>query len=109
MPVSIDVPQLSISILHILKNQARPVFSQSTKAAPSFWVFVHLVGRALPGYEAPFPIQFRGTIWNDVAVPVLLDDSLRQNIAVQRTSVAELLLEVQAAVEAQMVVKGYLL
>ena len=72
-----QVERCAVGILHMLLGKATLEFPTSTQAHPSFQVTVLLIsnGALWPAAGNQFPFQMRWDIWENVAVPVLLDEA----------------------------------
>jgi len=75
----IDLRRLAVGILYINLGRAAPEFPTTSKAHPSYKVFVNLTpsgagGRDAYGYLFPFFVRF--DIWENVVVPLFEDGSV---------------------------------
>ena len=77
MPATDDqldyVRGLAIGLIHVQLGNADPEWPTSSKAHPSFWVWVVLTskGPLWPGARSLFPIRVRWDLWERVVVPLL--------------------------------------
>jgi hypothetical protein len=81
-----EIRNLAVGCLHVIYGRASVEFPTSTRAHPSYWVFVGLnfFGPLSDEYRTVFPFRVWWKVWKQVIVPVV-KDSWNQNISLPGT------------------------
>jgi hypothetical protein len=77
-PFQYDLYRLAVGVLYINLGRANPVFPTTTRAHPSWEVFITPVaplGALCEQHALMFPFKVRWDIWNNIVVPLFAEGS----------------------------------
>jgi hypothetical protein len=88
-PFQFDLRRLALGVLYINLGRAAPEFPTTTRAHPSYEVFVGLVPPGDPfkdAYGHAFPMKVRWDIWRNVVEPLFADGSALVKVTASKSS-----------------------
>lgn len=116
MVVTTDPGKLAVAVFYLLRGWGNLDFPTSTRAHPSWLVYVQRSSKAPPRgyYDAYFPMQVRWDVWNNVVVPIYEDETIQPDVPLNEFLVgdapqqADQLTRITTLISAKLVEQGYI-